>query len=377
MTATAIDPVALTCDLLRIDTINPPGNEIACARLLGERLERAGFAVSYHEYAPGRATLVARIGGGADFKPLGMTGHLDIVPLGTAAWSHDPFAAEIDGDRLYGRGSSDMKSGVAAMVAAAIERSDDLRRSRGLVLILTAGEETGCDGAFHLVRSRGFDQPLGALLVAEPTANQPMAGHKGALWLRALTSGVTAHGSMPDQGVNAIYPLAGAIAKLQEFSFDSTPHPVMGSPTLNVGTFRGGLNINSVPDAAVAEIDLRTVSGMRHDALFESVGRYLGSAIRLERMIDLESVYTDPSDPWLARACEIAAEVTGDRERPKTMMYFTDASALTPALGHPPTLILGPGEPTMAHKTDEYCRVSRVAEAAEIYRRMIGEWCRG
>src|SRR5688572_17614564 len=110
----ATDPVALTQALLRIDTINPPGNEDQCARLLGSALESAGFRIRYHSFGAGRTNLLAEIGGDADRPPLCFTGHIDVVPLGGAAWSKDPFAGETDGGRLFGRGSSDMKSGVGA-----------------------------------------------------------------------------------------------------------------------------------------------------------------------------------------------------------------------------------------------------------------------
>src|SRR5581483_8072858 len=108
----------LTRDLVRLRSINPPGDEAACARLIGGILEEAGFAVSSHSYGPGRANIVARLTGAGDKEPICFTGHMDTVPLGAAPWQRDPLAAERDGDKLYGRGSSDMKSGVAAMVAA-------------------------------------------------------------------------------------------------------------------------------------------------------------------------------------------------------------------------------------------------------------------
>src|SRR5690606_32543740 len=106
--------------------------------------------------------------------------------------------------RLWGRGASDMKSGVAAFVVAAIEMASRLAGTPGIVLYITAGEETGSAGAFKLAE-RGMRGEAGALVVAEPTSNRPLCGHKGALWLKAITHGVTAHGSMPEEGVNAVY----------------------------------------------------------------------------------------------------------------------------------------------------------------------------
>src|SRR3954463_13458552 len=142
-----IDSPALTRELLAFNTINPPGMERACARHLGAILEAVGYAVEYHEFAESRTSLIARIGGGEGKPPICFTGHIDTVPLGATAWSRDPFAGEADGDRLYGRGASDMKSGIACFIAMAVELAPHLARSPGIVLVITAGEEIGCEGA--------------------------------------------------------------------------------------------------------------------------------------------------------------------------------------------------------------------------------------
>jgi len=132
-----IDAVELTQELIRFRTVNPPGEEQACAAFLGGMLEGLGFAVAYSEFSPRRTTLVARLGAGA--APLCFTGHLDTVPLGRAAWSVDPFAGEIRDGRLYGRGASDMKAGIAAFIAAAAAEREALRAGPGQLLVITAG----------------------------------------------------------------------------------------------------------------------------------------------------------------------------------------------------------------------------------------------
>jgi succinyl-diaminopimelate desuccinylase len=186
--------VELTQDLVRFRTINPPGDERACAERLASLLEDAGFAVDLTPFGEGRAQLVARIGGASRKPAIGFTGHLDTVPLGAQPWSVDPLAAEIKDGKLYGRGSSDMKSGVAAFVMAGVALAGKLANTPGVVMYITAGEETGCTGAAAMAREISLPR-VGALVVAEPTGNQPLVGHKGALWLEAVTTGVTAHGS--------------------------------------------------------------------------------------------------------------------------------------------------------------------------------------
>ena len=379
---TLLDPVALTQALVRIDTVNPPGHEDRCVELLADLLSGAGFSCRTHEFAPRRTSLVARIGGQSGAvgskAPLCFTGHVDVVPLGGAAWKHDPFAADIVDGRLYGRGSSDMKSGVAAFMTAAIARAGQLREGPGLSLIITAGEETGCEGAFAMAASPEARELLGtagALVVAEPTGNAPLLGHKGAFWLAAEARGVTAHGSMPERGDNAIYKAARAALALEQFEFETGPHPLMGAPTLNVGTAKGGININSVPDMAELGIDIRTVAGQDHAQVLKCLCRVLGPQISLRTLLDVGSVYTEPTDAWMKRVFALCAARSGVAPQHRTVSYFTDAAALRMPLGMPPVVILGPGEPEMAHQTDEYCRVDRIGDAVMLYTDLIDDWC--
>jgi succinyl-diaminopimelate desuccinylase len=231
----------LTRDLLRFNTINPPGAERACARHLGKMLEDAGFRVAYHEFEETRTSVIAEIGGKHDKPPICFTGHIDTVPLGAAPWTRDAFAGETDGDKLFGRGSSDMKSGIAAFVIAAQRLASRLHDSPGVVMVLTAGEEVGCEGAKYLAERKLLDR-AGAIVIAEPTDNYPYIGHKGLCWFEVETKGKTAHGSMPEQGENAILKLANCIHCLKGFKFGVESHPVMGHPTMNVGTIAGGLS---------------------------------------------------------------------------------------------------------------------------------------
>jgi succinyl-diaminopimelate desuccinylase len=371
MSLSAID---LAADLIRFDTINPPGQEAACINHLARLLTKAGFQCETVLLDEGRPNLVARIGGSGEKLPIAFTGHTDTVPLGAQTWTVPPHGGIVKDGRLWGRGASDMKSGVAAFVVAALGLAARLEGTPGVILYITVGEETGSKGAFALAR-RGMRNQAGVLVVAEPTTNRPLCGHKGALWLKATTRGVTAHGSMPDQGVNAVYAAARAVGRLEVFDFNVERHPVMGAPTLNVGTLHGGLNINSVPDRADIGIDIRTIPGMRHDRLRDQIASYLGPNVAVAPVIDVESVWTDPAQPWMREAFGICADVQGTTATVETAPYFTDASVLTPALGGVPTVILGPGAAHMAHQTDEWCECTRIKEAVAIYARLIAAWC--
>jgi succinyl-diaminopimelate desuccinylase len=365
----------LAQELVRTETINPPGHESRAADVVGARLEEAGLAVERHPLAAGRDSLIARWPGAGGRPALCMTAHFDTVPLGRVEWDHEPLAAGLDGDRLYGRGSSDMKGGLAAIVTAA-ERVAALGRGEaGLELVLCAGEETGCEGARALAGGSVLGD-AGAVLVAEPTSNYPCLAHKGVVWLDAVTRGRSAHGSTPDLGENAVYKLARAIGELERFDFGGPEHELLTAPTLSVGTVAGGVNINSVPDGAVAGIDVRTVPGLAGDEVVARLADVLGEEVRLERRVDLPPVATDPRDPWVAEVFEVMAPLIGARPEPRGVSYFTDATALTSAYGAPPTVICGPGDADQAHQTDESCSVELLEAGAEGIFEIARRWCR-
>ncbi|MEU6033825.1 M20/M25/M40 family metallo-hydrolase [Actinomadura sp. NPDC047616] len=353
------EAVALAQRLVRLDT--RAGGERQAADLVAEILTDAGYRVRVDEPVEGRANLVARYGSGKD--DVTFTGHLDTVPARESEWSFDPMSGDIRDGRLLGRGSSDMKAGVAAQVAAAVRHVRE--GADGPQLVFTFGEETGCDGAAHLDPA-GL-RPAALLIVAEPTGNRIVLGHKGALWLRATARGVSAHGSRPELGSNAIAALAGAALRVH--GHDGWPaHPAVGQATVNVGTFHSGVQPNLVPDHAEMCLDIRTVPGFGSDEAADAVARLCGPGIELERLLDLPGVATDPSEPGLGDVLETL--VPGSSALPPMYAtYFTDASLLRDKLGGPAVVVYGPGDPEQAHVTDETCSVPNIGDcAAALYR---------
>ena len=368
-----MDAVALTRELLHFDTVNPPGRERDCAQRAGALLGDWGFSVEYHEYEEGRTSVIARAGGSDRKPPLCMTGHLDVVPLGTRKWSKDPFAGETDGDKLFGRGSSDMKAGVAGMLLSLKSFSRKLNGTPGVVVVLTAAEEGGCIGSRHLAALPKLMGRAGAMVVGEPTSNYPMVGHKGSIKFHASFRGVSAHGSMPQLGVNAVYKAAKAITALEGFDFGVPGHPIMGKPTMNVGTVSGGSGVNLVPDLAQIGVDIRTVPGTDHEALLARLKGLLSEG-EIEVFADSQSVWTDPQQAWVQRVFEICKPILGEAPQARTMPYMTDAANLRKVYTDVPTLILGPGEASMAHQTDEYCSMERIRQSVAIYEALIEDW---
>ncbi|URN04745.1 M20/M25/M40 family metallo-hydrolase [Actinomadura madurae] len=293
--------------------------------------------------------------------PVTFTGHLDTVPADPSGWSFDPLGGEVRGGRLLGRGSSDMKAGVACQIAAAVRASRD--GGCPVQLVLTFGEETGCEGAARL----GPDAPAPAdlLVVAEPTGNRTVLGHKGALWLRATARGVSAHGSRPELGRNALAALAAAATRVHGHR-DWPVSPTHGPVTVNVGTFHAGVQPNLVPDHAEMSIDVRTVPEFGSGDAVARIGELCGAEIAIERLVDLPGVATDPTAPGIADVMEIL-EPGSSARRPRYATYFTDASVLTAELGEPAVVVFGPGDPDQAHVTDETCSVAGIASATEAF----------
>lgn len=373
----SVEPIPLVLDLLAelVRSRSVAAEEGPLARRAGGLLDGAGFKVRTVGWEPGREQLIARTG--SPFAPLTLTGHLDTVPVDASQWAVDPWGAETDGDRMFGRGTSDMKSGVAALLVAVAEHSRRLHDCRGLQVVLTAGEEIGCVGAATLLRSELAGG--GPLVVAEPTANRLLPGHKGAHWMRLTAKGRAAHGSAPELGSNAVVRLARAAVALHDYA--AWPRDErFGSVTANVGRFMGGVQANVVPDRAHMLLDMRTVPGVDRTALRDTVTRLVGEGITVEDCVALSVVDTPLDHPFvgLVQQALTVAGYNADAQPPAR--FFTDASVLAELLagddGAPaPTVVLGPGEPDQCHVVDEWCSTTKVKAAVEIYTTLINSWC--
>jgi len=370
--------VRLLKDLVRISSAGAGEGTVTrhCALMLTAVNARTEFV----NWAPNREQLIARFGGNG--PPLTLTGHVDTVPADPADWSVDPWAGASDGNRILGRGTSDMKSGIAAMVTAVVGHLRRSHECRGIQVVLTAAEETGCQGAMAIPRSAL--RVGGPLLVGEPTANALVPAHKGALWLHLRARGRAAHGSAPEQGDNAVVRIARAATALH----DALSWPAdarFGSVTANVGLLRGGIQPNVVPDFAEVLLDLRTVPGVDPVELRGLVKGIAGEGVTVSDLVDLPLIDTALDDPFIELVRRALADNGLPDDPAAPARYFTDASALVGLLGggsagEPaavPTVILGPGEPDQCHVVDEWCRLDRVDQAVEVYSSILAAWCSG
>lgn len=349
MTSPVVD---LARELIRLDTV--AAREDDALALVAPLLEGAGFRVTTVPWLEGRSNLVATWNGGG---PLTLSGHVDTVPHGSAVWTHGALSGAIADGRLHGRGSSDMKGGVAAIVFAAIRAARP--GTRGFTVALTAGEETGCGGAFSL-RDVSLLHPQPILVIGEATGNEVRLGHKGATWLELAARGISAHGSRPELGVNAIEALADSVVALRDLD-PGERHPYLGRRTTNVGTVGGGSQTNLVPDAAHMTVDVRPVPGAGASAVLE----LLSASGIVTTVLDLPAVWSDPDSACTAGIVDAVQSVTGRRSEPAGVSYFTDAAALDPSAAH--SYILGPGDPDQPHSTDEWVSITLLEQSVDVY----------
>ena len=377
------DVVALLAALVRVPTVNPPGDELEAARVLHEWLLARGIDSTLDVFDGTRANVVARVKGTGSQPALVLCGHLDVVPAGDAVWQHAPFAAEIVEGRMVGRGTSDMKASVAAMAGTLVRlqrRADEL--AGDVLLFAVADEETNSTGALRLMEQGAF-AGVGGLVIGEPTSMRPAIAHKGVLRVRFTIPGKAAHSSMPALGSNAIVHAAALIQALQGYRFAVERHALLGEPTLSINMINGGSAINIVPDRCELSIDMRSVPGVDHEAVLADLRQLLDASLSPEIaagsvmtvILDRPAVSTDAGEAVI-RAAQMAVKATSSASPDLVVMtYCTDASVIVPPTGLP-TVIIGPGDAEQAHQTDEWVSLNRVREAVAAYEQLALNYLR-
>ncbi len=370
------EAVELTRALVRIPSMNPPGNEDEIGDFVQGVLEEAGIDSTRVPLAEGRSSVVARIPG-RDPGSIVLCGHLDTVRAEPSEWSHDPLGAKLMGDRIYGLGAADMKSGAAVIIQIAREIvRRGITPDHDVVLALTADEEYAYRGAATVAES-GLIDDAQFLLITEPTAGVGYIGQKGELWVEATFAGKAAHGSVPELGTSAITPAARFVLSLQEEAEGWAAVPGRGRTTLNVGEFHGGVQVNIVPAQARVRIDSRTVSPEARAGVLAAIerlgreaARAAGAGFAIEIINDKPPIVSDPANPWVQRF--LRAVYPGQQVSPEIAPYSTDAVSIVPVLGIP-VGIYGPGSIAQAHQPDEYVEVGSIRAALAVIARFVGE----
>lgn len=361
-------------EMVRIKSVNPPGDEMAMAEYVANVLKSIGLEVKLLKHSSSRASVLAILRGSGQVPALLYSAHLDTVPLGAEQWIHEPFAAETLDGKIWGRGSADMKGGLAALlVMAKIMANSGLSIKGDLIFAITAGEEIDSLGA-KSVASYPDLGPVQAIIVPEPSYNDIYIAEKGALWLEISTYGKTAHGSMPALGKNAVMMMVELIKGLEIFFIPFESHAMLGGFSMSINTISGGIKTNVVPDRCVVSIDMRTVPGQDHHdimARFQGLIKDLGKhdpdfKAAIEISNDRPPIETSPEEPVVKMMVDIVADITGELPIPKGVNYYTDAATLTPAF-KAPMIICGPGHPGLAHQPNEYVEIEKLVQAAKIY----------
>lgn len=363
--------VSLLTDLVSIDSSDPPGNEAAVAARVAVELAQNGIDFDVDEFAPGRVNILARVAGQGTKAPLVFSAHLDTVPIGTAPWQFDPFEGRVVDGRLYGRGSSDMKSGVAAMITALVELSTSEPLAGDVLLALSAGESSSCAGAKRFVE-RGSLVQAGAILVSEPTSLDVVVAEMAALWVRVIFHGSIGHVSGSGSR-NAIIDMSAFLTTLDHVSLPFPDHDLLPAPTISVGKIIGGSAVNVTPDRCEALLDIRLRSGTSVDEVLECLATRLPVDAEVEVVDFKPAVETNSDHPFVQTCLRQCARVTGAAPAVKGVSYYSDATVYQSAHGTP-FAILGPGELGMSGQNDEWVSIERVRQAVPIFANIARAW---
>ena len=364
--------VAATQALVRVDTRNPPGDEARVVAACRELLDPLGAAVELVEPRPGRTSLVATLPRAG--KPvLVVNGHLDVVPINAPDWTVDPFGGEVADGRVWGRGTADMKGGIAA----AIEAVAALRRSGrepawDLVFHLVADEERGGRWGTQVLVEGGFCDGVAACLVPEPTDLCVCVAERGLFVAHLTTLGRPAHGSAPRQGISAIETAAKVVLALHAADFADEPHPLLGRPTANIGQITGGSGHNTVAETCRVTLDRRLLPGATLETTMAAVDAKLRAVddpdLRYEVDVELfgEASELEPDHPFAGLVGRCVAEATGRQPEVIGMPFTTDARFVRNVAGVP-AVVCGPGGIAQAHVHDEWVAVDRLVDAAAAF----------
>jgi succinyl-diaminopimelate desuccinylase len=383
-------PVTLLKSLIAIPSVNPMGRDVSGPEFYETRLTQylahylRDLCVPFEqiEIAPGRSNLIARLDSPGASRTVLLDAHQDTVPID--GMTIDPFDPVEREGRIYGRGSCDVKGGMAAMIAAFTRLVRERpTRMPNVVLSLTCDEEATSIGINHLTDSWSTahapyqlcPQRPDVAIVAEPTSLDIVVAHRGATRWKLRTAGRACHSSRPHEGVNAIYRMAHVVNCLEEYARwlpDSRPaHPLCGPATLSVGRIEGGSSVNVVPDACTIEVDRRIIPGEDRFAVIDELASYLRERLDFDVLHDAPYCASPPLGDDLngALAAELMQSITAvvGKRQVVGVPYGTHASRFAKA--GVPAVVFGPGDIAQAHTKDEWIEARQLDQAAEIYYR--------
>lgn len=370
--------------MIRIESINPSldpegSGESILADFLGDFMEKAGFEVHYQEFLPGRKNVIGILKGKGGGKSLLLNGHLDTV--GTIGMKIDPFDPKFEDGKVYGRGSMDMKSGVAAMIMAVKSIRDAGIELSGDVLLACVGdEEYSSKGTEEIIKKFKAD----AAIVTEPTDMAVTIAHKGFVWTKILVHGKAAHGSRPEVGIDAILKAGTVLQELSIWEHEELPkrkHPLLGRPSLHASIIKGGTEISVYPHLCEIEVEWRTLPGENAAFVNQQLSEVLDrarkkdSALCVEHEVLFERVPLEIAPQSLiVHILDQVVAARGNTDMAHAgIAFWTDAALLADA--GIPSVIFGPKGKGL-HGAVEYVEFDSVQETAQILAQTIQDFCK-
>lgn len=362
--------------LLQRPSVN--GDERRVTEYLAEFLANHGIASELIELSPGRAGLVAEIG--PQNRPVvALAAHADTVAVGEADnWQYPPFAATVANKRIYGRGAADMKGGLAAMVCAVVSLHEQESSLPVRVrLIVSTDEEVGGRGAAQLVAT-GHLKDVVAVVIGEATSGEVQYAHNGSFDYQVTSRGKLAHSSQPSLGINAVMNLVKFINQEPTVFANAPVSEVLGPVIHSVTVFHGGEQLNSIPDQAYLQGNVRTIPEFDNEQtkagferLIAQLNQQPGVNLSLSVVADFAPVVTAPTNPLVQQMQQAVASVTGVQPPLAISNGATDASRYV--IGNPAleVVIYGPGDEAQSHQVDESLSLDEYYQAIEIYQRFI------
>lgn len=386
-----LDVVKTLCDLVAIPSVNPMGRAVTGPEFFEYRMteyletlfKKLRLPYECQEIHPKRTNIFARLDGARDpmsgGKLLVFEAHQDTVP--TDGMTIPPWTPDIRDGRIYGRGSCDIKGGMACMLTAVSRLMEKPAAERPtLIMACSVNEEHGFSGAKDMAQlwARGESKLVprvpDAVIVAEPTDLNVVVAHKGVMRWTVVTHGKAAHSSRPELGTNAVYAMAKVLNILESYAREIAPargeHPLVGRPTLSVGLISGGLSVNTVPDACAIQIDRRVLPTEDGPAARQHVIDYIKERIPASLRVEHQDAFlaspglSDTRNGELARRLSQTAREHAADGRRLGVPYGTDAPAFDRI--NAPTVVFGPGSIDQAHTCDEWIAIEQLHRATEI-----------
>lgn len=379
------DALKILSQLIRIRTILPRGDEMDMIKYILSLLPKDKFEINIIENGANRASMVATLPGRNRKNKIAFVGHMDTFPaFNEDSWQHPPFAADYTGGSVYGRGASNMKGGITAMLMAVMAFTENNAEPPcDLILCLTAdGDNAALTGARSVVKS-GYLDGATQLIFGESTGNKIGIAQRGGIWLRIKVSGKACYACTPKAGTDALANFIELHRRINSYIHHGEySHPYLGEPLCVITQLNGGIAMNVVPPLAEGTLDIRLLPLQDNDEViqyaFDNATDMMDKNKSLKIGIEVESsnpTVAMPQDAYIIKRFENIISSMGDVPEKTGLYYYTDACAIVPSLGVP-FIFMGPGENIYNILTDESVEIKSVLKSAQVYLRYIldGAW---